>query len=301
MIKNSFAASCIKLKNKIRYKNILTEKRGAFPQQYEIAKNVFNKIFQEIKKRNFVLNYGDTVIINDEPHDNLPSITYKIRVYNSSYDDCEGFYNNDNGNHIITLYIGKDALGDLSSITISSITHELMHCYHQCFTNYNKNIDDNEQKLYDLLPFFIKKCRTEFASHLLYGYYLTYYDEINANVSAVENYIEAYLNGYVFKNKQDIINMTNEALNDYSKYDDYVFLSNYFKTQKPSLYDKNYLINCLINPCEINNFTSLYENGDVDKIIITFKKRIINRCEYAIEKMNKAKINFIEKVYNDVK
>ena len=93
-------------KNERKYRNILFEKRGSFPDQYKIATNVLEKIIKTIENNKNILK-RDTdgfynVIVRDKTEP-LPLIKYSFKWGTFGYDSeklCKGETNYDEDENI---------------------------------------------------------------------------------------------------------------------------------------------------------------------------------------------------------
>lgn len=264
------------MENENLYRKLLSEKRGSFPNQYQIALTVLNKIIKTIEENNERLirdNDGFFNVIIRDSTGPYPLIKYIFKWGNYDHEPervCKGVTTFDAVENIplIKLTVNSNELNESNIIT--TIAHEIMHCYQSLLYNVG-NIDD---KFYKNILNYIRYAPSDFTKYLFYGLYITFDIEINANVSTIESLLmHAGQDIPLFDEEIDKI------IRDSDKYQLYFDIFNYFNNNPHYTQDDaNYIIPKLGN------------KQTIEKII----KKILKKCKYFFMKVEKNKLNYIE-------
>lgn len=280
------------LENERKYRNILFEKRGSFPDQYKIATNVLEKIIKTIENNKNILK-RDTdgfynVIVRDKTEP-LPLIKYSFKWGTFGYDSeklCKGETNYDKDENIPIIKLTVNDIRYDKSNIITTLAHELMHCYQ----GYVKSFGNIDEFFYFMIPSFIRDAPTNLMSEFFYAIYITFPHEMNANVSSIESLL--------FQNK-DNGKTIKELLENCDKYTQYKEVHDFFTNQRNLMLterDIKYLYNCLCKEQEVYDIKSTILNPQTDIKSYFYKKvkEIIKKCDYVLKKMHKNTSNFTE-------
>lgn len=310
MLKNAkYDISKILRENKEkRFNKILMESYGSFPAQYQIAKNISNKLIQKFVNREFTQKNNEYTVTLDDNSPSFGNVIYKLTwVYadNDAEKEVKGNSYYDNGKHIVNLSVITKKL--YKPEMVGTIAHEIMHVFQRTLDKVH-GVNEKSMLLYQECLGFMHDSVSVFSEYFFYGLYICFSFEAAANISSVANYMERYFAGLDFlkiKSKD-----YSKALIENQKYNNYQTVLNTLTNTQPTYEDKKYITECMTTPIvsNIDGNEHIIYNSDNFNVDIFIEKNVKNICKVCQETMDKMKNNIMvyvedeqEKLKNNLK